>query len=468
MKPEHLSFGGGASGTILHPLAAVAMLLAVLLILALPRRQAIVPFLLVTFLLPMSQEIDIGGMHWVVLRIVVLFGCSRLLWEKLSANEKLFPGGLNTIDKVFLVWAISRGVAPILLFHTGAAVPLQIAVWLQEIGGYFLLRHLIQDVEDIGRVAKTLALVVLIMGLCMANERVHGINIFGYLGGMSIAPEVRDGVIRANAAFAHPLLAGCFGATLLPLMCWLFKSGKGRWLAVLAAAAALAMVVFAASSTSYLACVGGIGALFLWPMRGSMRLVRWGIVLTLVGLQLVMKAPVWFVISHIDLTGASSGYHRAMLIDTFLRHFKDWWLIGTNQTGGWGWDMWDLSNTFVDQGEIGGLVAFVCFIAIISKSFGRLGKMRKQVEGDQTLEWLCWSLCAVMFAHITSYFGVSYFDQTEMWWLAFLAMVSAATAALVKRPAAAAEESEPPLAEVTVGSPDLPEWENFAGGLSGV
>ena len=61
--------------------------------------------------------------------------------------------------------------------------------------------------------------------------------------------------------------------------------------------------------------------------------------------------------------------------------------------------------------------------------------MRKQVEGDQKQEWLFWSLCAVMLAHVFAYFGVSYYDQTRIWWFAFLAMISAATTSLRTAPA---------------------------------
>ena len=54
-----------------------------------------------------------------------------------------------------------------------------------------------------------------------------------------------------------------------------------------------------------------------------------------------MKAPVWFLISHVDLVGGSSGYHHASVIDQFIRNFFDWWLVGTYDNGSWGWDMWD-------------------------------------------------------------------------------------------------------------------------------
>lgn len=427
--PEHLHFGGGASETVLNPLVLAAMLVAIVLVLTLPRRQLAVPFLTVVFLVPLGQQIYAGGAHWLVLRIVVLAGCLRLLIEKVKGNGWLFRSGLNGIDRAFAVWACCAGLAPILLYRTSAIVPLQMASLLQSFGGYFFLRYAIQDRKDLARAAKTLAGLALVLGLCMANERFQRINVFGYLGSGSIMPVVRNGLVRAQACFLHPILAGCFGATLMPLFYWLWKGGRAKGLAAAGMLGSVSMVFFSASSTSLFALAGGIGALFLWPLRRSMRKVRWGIVLMLVGLQVVMKAPVWFLISRVNPTGSSDVWDRAMLIDTFIRHFKDWWLIGADPAS-WGWEMWDLSNQFVGVGETGGLLAFICFIAIISRSFSRLGKMRRQVQGDKMQEWLYWSLGAVMFAHILAYFGVSYFDQTSVWWYTFLAMVSAATAGL--------------------------------------
>jgi len=157
-----------------------------------------------------------------------------------------------------------------------------------------------------------------------------------------------------------------------------------------------------------------------------MKAVRWGIVVTLVALAIVMNAPVWFVIAHINVIGGSGGYDRAFLIDTCMRHFKAWWLIGTNQNGNWGYDMWDMSNQFVAEAETGGLLTLICFIAIITKCFSRLGTTRKRVKPEQW--WLLWCLGSVMLAHIFAYFGVAYWDQTQLWWFAFLAMICAVTA----------------------------------------
>ena len=431
MKPENIDFGGGVRETILHPAVAVAAVVTIVLMLVLPRKYVVIPFLLCAFLVPRGQQLYVAGMHWyVVIRLLMLAAFVRLARAKFQV-----AGGLNGIDKAFILWAICRGVCQVVLFRQGGMAILQAALWLEAFGGYFLLRHVIRDEEDIARAGKTLAVSAVILGACMLNEHIHHVNVFGYLGGAPLTPELRNGEFRAQAIFGHSILAGCFGATLAPLFFWLWKSGRAKALAAAGMAGSMLMVLTSNSSTPVLAYAAGLLSLFLWPIRRSMRAVRWGIVLTLVGLALVMKAPVWFVIAHVNVIGGSGGWDRAALVDNFIRHFKDWWLIGTNQNGNWGIDMWDLSNQFVAEGESGGLVTFICFISMISRSFSRLGKMRSQVEGDRKQEWLFWSLCAIMLAHIFAYFGVSYFDQTQLWWWAFLALVSAATASLQNAPA---------------------------------
>ena len=109
--------------------------------------------------------------------------------------------------------------------------------------------------------------------------------------------------------------------------------------------------------------------LAFWPLRKQMRLIRWGLVCALVGLHLVMKAPVWALIARIDLTGSSSGYQRYQLVDMCIRHFSDWWLLGTPNYVKWGWDSWDLCNQFVAVALTGGLLALIFYIAIFSRSF---------------------------------------------------------------------------------------------------
>src|SRR5262249_14662127 len=161
--------------------------------------------------------------------------------------------------------------------------------------------------------------------------------------------------------------------TLLCLFFWLWKSGRARGSGLAGMGASVLMVLTSASSTPLMAFPAGLMALCLWPARSFMRYFRWGIVLFLVGLQIFMKAPVWMAINHVDLVGGNSSYHRAMLVDAFVRHFWDWWLIGVKSTHSWGWDMWDQANQFVAEGETGGLATFICFVLLVTRCFAAVG-----------------------------------------------------------------------------------------------
>jgi hypothetical protein len=411
--------GHGAAATNLHPVVLVALLVAIVLLLVRPRKYLIVPLLLCIFLVPRAQQVLIVGAHFYVRLILILAGSIRLITGKFK-----IAGGLNGIDKVFICWVLYRVFAVTLTNWPNSTME-QIFFLLQSLCGYFLLRYLIQDEEDLLRTAKTLAITAAILGASMLYEHIFSINLFGtYLGGAPITPEIREGTARAQATFGHSILAGSFGATLVPLFVWLWKR-KSRMVAIIGIIGSTLMVFSTNSSTPLMAYIAGVLGILAWPMRRGMRFVRWGIVVTIAALAFVMNAPVWFVIAHINVIGSSGGYDRAFLIDTCMRHIWDWWLIGTNQNGNWGYDMWDLSDQFVAEAEMGGLFTLICFITIIAGCFSRLGKTRKPVEPKE--QWLLWCLGSVMLANIFAFFGVAYWDQTQIWWFAFLAMISAAT-----------------------------------------
>jgi hypothetical protein len=424
-------FGGGGTETVLSPIVLVAMLIAILLILLLARKYVIIPVLLIAFLVPVGQSVYAAGVHWVVLRIVILAGLLRVGAMKFSSKKPLLAGGFNKIDQAFLICVIAQAIATSLLYMDPQALVNQFGILIDFLGGYFLLRALIQDESDTFRTLKCMALLTVVLGLCMVREQVALQNIFGQIGLGRIVPEIREGKIRSQGVFQHSLTAGTFGATLLPLFFLLWKNAKAKVLAAAGILGCTVMTICSNSSTPLLAYVAGVLGMCLWPIRKKMKIVRWGIVIGLLGLQMVMKAPFWFVIAHIDLTGGSSGYHRAELVDQFIRHFSNWWLIGTKDAGTWAYDLWDQQNQYVGVGEGGGLLALVFFIAMISRSCAKIGVARKAVEGLRK-EWLLWFLGAALFANLVAFFGVNYFDQVKMVWFALLAMISATTTSIMQ------------------------------------
>ena len=111
-----------------------------------------------------------------------------------------------------------------------------------------------------------------------------------------------------------------------------------------------------------------------------MRTIRWGMLLTLLGVAAVMKQPVWFLIARVsDLTGGG-GWYRSALIDAAIQHFDEWWLIGTGYTAHWmaftgnaSENHADITNQFVSQGINGGFFAVLLLIWLIVKCFKAVG-----------------------------------------------------------------------------------------------
>lgn len=445
--PDHgPAFGGGAVASVLSPIVLVGLIVAIVLVLFLPRKYVIVPVLLLIFLTPLGQQMYVGGVHWLVSRIIILTGLIRLLWMKRGPKKQLMAGGINSIDKAFFGYVLFEALSTVLLYMQSQALVNQFGFLIDTLGAYFLLRCLIQDEEDIYRSLKCLAVLALVIGISMMREQLTLQNAFGLLGGTRLTPEIREGKIRSQGVFQHSILAGVFAAVLIPLFFLLWKNGKAKVLAAAGFVGATVMTWTSQSSTPLLAYVAGLLGICLWPIRKKMRNLRWGLVIAILLLAMVMKAPVWFLIAHIDLTGGSSGYHRAELVDQFIRHFSDWWLVGTKDASTWGWDMWDVQNQYVDAGETGGLAGFVFFIALISRSFARLGNARKCVNGDKNQEWYLWFLGAALFANCLAFIGSNYFDQTRISWFLLLVIISTATTPILE----ASATKENAVGDVTV------------------
>jgi hypothetical protein len=436
----NITFGGGAAGSTMSPLALAAMLITIVLVSVLPRKWVIVPFLLFTFLVPTGQEFVVGGLHLFVHRIVVLCGCLRFLFKS-SSPQSVFAGGFTRIDKVFVMWALCRATAFVLLYRQGGAVANQLGFLWSALGGYFLVRCLIRGADDIRRLAKVFVVIAIIMAGCMLFEHYKVQNVFALLMGGRVAPNIRNGKIRCRGVFEQEIIASSFGGTLVPFFLWLWIGAKVRGAAVLGLISSIIITVTASSSTGISAAGVGIGALCLWPLRKHTRWMRWGLVAAILGLSLVMKAPVWFVLARVDFVGGSTGWDRANLIDQCVRHFGSWWLVGTADNDTWGYFTWDLCNQFVAEAVQGGLATLILFLVLLTRSFRRIGVARRTARSLRQ-EWLLWSLGCILCAHIASFFGISYFDQMQYWWYVTLAMIPAAAIA-VRIPAA--EPSHPVL-----------------------
>ena len=421
MQPKNFQFGGGAAGTVLHPLVALAMLFAIVLILVLPRRKAIAPFLLAFFTIPVGQVLVLGGIHLLMHQILIFTVLGRMAAFRGSSSERRFSGGFNTLDKVVVAWSLSGFVIFSLQWMEMQAVIKSLGDLVIALGGYLAVRFLIPDREALVCTIKVLAATCVILGACMMREQFTRQSVFEFLGGLP--PEFREGHVR-SAGTMGSLGSGAFAGSLVPLFLWLWTQSKSRFAACAGFIGATTMVFASHTSTSWLTYGASLVGLGFWRLRKHMRLVRWGLVAVLVGLHLVMHGPVWSLIEKIDLTGGSSSYHRYMLVDNCIRHFGEWWLVGTPNYGDWGFMMFDVCNQFVLTALRGGLLTLVLYLTIYKLSFAAIGKAGKRWQRDPDREWFPWCLGSVFFATVVASFGINYTIPLMLFFLCLLAFVS--------------------------------------------
>lgn len=416
---------GAVGDTSLHPAILAAMAVVIVLMFVLPREQVVLPLLFLSIATPMAQKLMVGSFHFQMFRVLLLFAWIRLLWQRYGREGRASEITLNSIDKAVILYTVSSTICYTILWQDSAAFFDQIGKGYNVLGFYFVFRFFVRSQKDIERVIKTLAVTAFVIAGVMLNEQLTGRNVLAVFGGVPEFTAIREGYLRSQGPFSVYLTAGAFGATAFPLFLNLWHKGGSRIFAALGMTAAITIAVTSRTSTAISAFLGTLLGLGMWALRDKMSLVRRGLVLMLVGLHLVMKAPVWSLIARVDIVGGSTGWHRYKIIDNFIHHFWDWWLFGSNNYWTWdgGDDMWDLANQYVATGESTGLLSLIFFIAAIVFAFKYLGKARRGVGRDTRQGWFLWLLGVALFSNLIGFLGISYFDQTFIYWYALLAMI---------------------------------------------
>ena len=424
MAPKNLKFGGGAADTILHPIVAVTLVIAILLILMVERKKIIIPFLLAFFTIPVGQVVVLAGVHFTALRFLILAVIWRRSFARKATSGPKFACGFNALDRIVVIWALLTLVMFYFQYFETQVLVKGLGDMVDTLGAYLALRFLVSDREVVWRMIKVLAVICVIQGICMMSEQITHQNVFNALGANN--PTIREGHVRSEGAMGT-LYAGAFAGFSIPMFLALWYKPKARTAMYTGLIGATAMAFASHASTSWMAYGGSLLGLCFWPIRKQMRLIRWAIVLTLVILHLVMNGPVWSLIEHVDITGGSSSYHRYMLVDNCIRHFSDWWLIGYKNYPEWGFDMWDLCNQFVVAALGGGLITLIYFIRIYSNSFAAIGLTRRQVQGDRNEEWFLWCLGSSLLANAVASFGINYMVHLMTCFFCLLTTISVAT-----------------------------------------
>jgi uncharacterized membrane protein len=402
---------------LLYNLSLLALLIAQF---ALPRRLAFLPMLIAVIHLPNLHIVGLGAYDFNATRLLIAAGLIRA-----AESGDLTSVPRHKLDALVALWS---GIALLSSFaHQGApSNPLVFRMGLvyNVIGVYLYTKAYVRNSESFILFVKCVVVVLVPFALLIAMEKMSGRNMYSILGGVREFAAIREGRVRAQGPFAHSILSGTAGASLLPLVCALWQTGH-KWV-FLGITACIVVVLASGSSGPILTVLAAAVAIGFWRYRLQLAWIRWGVVLGLLGLHMVMEAPVWYLLARIDVVGGSTGWHRAELITAGLRHLNEWWLAGTDVTRHWmptgvSWspDHSDITNHYLKMGVIGGLPLMFALIAILYRIFKLLGARMQAMRPDyDPREFVLWCAGSALFTHAITFLSVSYFDQINvLFWM---------------------------------------------------
>jgi hypothetical protein len=369
---------------------------------------------------------------------------------------------LNAIDRGVLMLYTFTAVVFVLrskeqqIFQVGRTVDAFVV--------YFSCRALIDSPEDFRWLLRSFVILLIPFVLVVAIERLRAQSPLAFMGwGSPEGAWVRNERVRCFGSFRHPSLLGTISVSFIPIFIGMAFRPEDRKRAVLGIILCLA-IVWAANSGGPISGVGfGCLAWACWKLRRKMRAVRWGIVGSICVAAILMKAPVWYLISHVSNVTGGDGWHRAYLMEVSFKNLGKWWLAGISMADTWDWFPYaladneaDITNQFIAFGLTAGLGAMALFILVLTRAFRALGNamkaLREASPQPAEAEYFLWGLGALLAAHIINWIGITYFDQTYVFWFAQLAAISTLTDWYLQRPSEAdmhdsEEDSESDLVE---------------------
>lgn len=411
----------------MNALGAVILVVLLYVVVALPRRGALLGMVLGVLYLTQSQSFNVFGVNMYALRFLEIAAFFRVLHRhEFSFFE------MNRVDRA-LLWIYTFAAAVYVVRSDGGSIA-DVAKTVDVCLTYFAFRGLMRDFQDLRWFLGAFVLALIPYVAFLAFEFFAHKNVFALLGAAPETDWLRDERVRCFGSFRHPSLLGSVGAAFLPLYIALFWDTSWRGKAILGILLCTAIVGFSNSGGPLSAWAFGILGWGFWILRERMRMIRWGFGACFAILALVMKAPVYYILTRVSSVTGGDGWHRSYLFDVALKNFEKWGFAGmpVAETGSWfpyhlpSGDG-DITNQFLRLGIQAGIGAIVLFTILLFRSFQILGQAAAALRSQgQSLysEHLLWGLGVALAVHIVNWLGITYFDQFSALWMLQLATIS--------------------------------------------
>ena len=409
--PTRLAFNEYVGQTNLHPVAIVLLVITVLVFLMGKRQYWFLAMGLVVCNIPSAQRLVVAGMDFNIVRLVAVAGFVILLAR---GNFRTLRPAL--LDKLVVLSLLVPVVMAPIRGQPMAAVTF-LGMMVDGVSVYFIGRVALRDLRDVTTFAWALLIISMPIAVAMAIEKTTGRNFFSIFGGVPEFTPSRMGKLRAQGAFAHSIIAGCWFSASLPILVSQWKgnaeAAQGKIIVICGVPLAVICVFATASSTPIAGACVVLGSLLIYPLRNHFQKIRPYVILLAVIVHFVSIAGLHHILyTRFAFIAGSTGWHRYMLVDAAIEQLPNWFLFGTNSTYSWGWGLDDVTHEFVLAGVRGGLVGLTLLVAILVVSFRNAGVLMRSQDPKVIFVGYCFGISVLV--HVVAFLGTSYFGQVQL------------------------------------------------------
>ena len=380
---------------------AVALFASALVLMVRPV-HGLVTYVAVGFLYPSYLTVSLGTVDINAQRIViVVLFCRALIDRSLVTRLRA-----TTLD-VLVVGSFAVGLVALCLHGSvGRVLENRAGAFLDIILPYFVARLVIHDYQDLIRLAKGLAIIVIPVAALGVMESLttwspySGLWQFSFFPSSAGGPELRFGLSRAAGAVGNAISFGLCFVVLLPMMLVLLgQRGTWRTVGLVAAGSAFAGALSSMSSGPFvtLAAFSGAAALIRAP-----RLVKPLVILVFLGclvVELGSNRHVYHFVKYLGFN-TETGWHRVRLIEVAIETLPEYWLLGYGfENPGWGRAFFnrrktDVTNHYILLACRGGIGTTALFVGALGVALSRVRRVFKSsvTPGLRNASWYVGSM----------------------------------------------------------------------------
>lgn len=275
--------------------------------------------LLVCFLFPPEVAFYAGPLRMGVYRLALIALSPLIVFAALNGRFKIHP-----LDFIIFVVACWLPISFAMNYDWSVGLEAGGSQSLDLLLSYFLGRIAIRTLQDLRNFLICIFPAIAFVGLLLAAESLSGSlfvrqtaqSIFGGTGntGNLLRVEYRQGFLRAYSVFTHPIHAGIFLSSFIPLYFLQFKSLQWRNSGVFIGF----LGFFSLSSAALLGILANVFILVYDWVQRRVRDLSWGIFLIAVvigvfTIQLFSQSGVVPIIYRYLTFNAQTGYYRTLI-----------------------------------------------------------------------------------------------------------------------------------------------------------